>query len=182
MCKFSSLALSAALGCGLVFGAAPASALKIESFDVSSMNSDGPNRPQIHVTFDLQADNWNAVTSDSVRFKFYYSITLYKTYALSDGSHISIGLEDLSWTHELHSLKSGNEVFEGDIDLAKSANKLGELKNLAINTCRTLRANGEKPNKDHVIKREVEAHAYLDVSTTATGFSEKLAERHVMAG
>src|ERR1043165_8185437 len=122
----STLVASAVLGGGLMLGAAPASALDIKDFHFDAIGK----APEIHVIFDLQADNWNAVTSDLVSFDTYYSFTVYKSYALDQGSHISVHLEHLSWTHEFQSHKSGNEVFEGQIDLKKSANKLTDLKNL----------------------------------------------------
>src|SRR5262245_11149275 len=109
----STLVASAVLGGGLLFGAAPASAIDIKDFDFVPMGK----RPVINVIFDLQADNWNAVTSDMVSFGTYYSFTVYKTYALDKGSHISVHLGNLNWTHEFQSSKSGNEVFEGQIDL-----------------------------------------------------------------
>jgi len=172
MRKLSTLALSAALGCGLLFGAAPAHALTIETFDVDAMSGETIT-PQINVTFDLQADNWNAATSDPVKFRFFYWIVLYKAFALADGSSVSIGLDNMSWNRDLHSTKSGNEAFDGTVELVKPANQLVELKNLAINVCRTIRANGGKPNKDHVIRRNVQADAYLEVSTVAPVFTEK---------
>jgi hypothetical protein len=171
----STLVASAVLGGGLLFGAAPASALDIKDFDFDAIGL----RPEIHVVFDLQADNWNAVTSDLVKFGTYYSFTVYKAYALDQGSHISVYLENLNWTHEFQSHKSGNEVFEGQIDLKKSANKLTELKNVAINACRAYRAQGGTPGKDHVIQRTVEAKAYLDLSTVAPVFTEALADRTI---
>jgi len=175
MRKISTLVLSAALGCGLLLGAAPARALDIKAFDFDTIGK----RPEIHVIFDLQADNWNAVTADLVSFGLYYSFTVYKAYALDPDSHISVGLEHLSWVHEFQSTKSGNEVFEGHIDLKKSANKLTDLKNLAINACRAYRAQGGTPAKDHVIHRTVEAKAYLDLTTIAPVFNEALADRTI---
>lgn len=171
----STLIASAVLGGGPLFGVAPASALDIKDFDFDPMGK----RPEIHVIFDLQADNWNAVTSDIVSFGTYYSFTVYKAYALDPDSHITVGLEHLSWVHEFQSTKSGNEVFEGQIDLKKSADKLTDLKNLAINACRAYRAQGGTPAKDHVIQRTVEAKAYLDLMTIAPVFNEALADRTI---
>ena len=85
MRNFSTLILSAVLGCGVLLGAAPAHALDIKAFDFSPIGK----RPEIHVIFDLQADNWNAVTSDMVSFGTYYSFTVYKSYALDPDSNIS---------------------------------------------------------------------------------------------
>ena len=175
MRNFSTLILSAVLGCGVLLGAAPAHALDIKAFDFSPIGK----RPEIHVIFDLQADNWNAVTSDMVSFGTYYSFTVYKSYALDPDSNISVGLGGLSWVHQLQSSKSGNEVFEGQIDLKKSANKLTDLKNLAINACRTYRAQGGTPARDHVIQRTVEANAYLDLTTIAPVFNEATAHRTI---
>jgi len=178
MRKLSTLALSAALGCGLLLGAAPARALTIETFDVDPASNEA-SIPKIHVTFDLQADNWNAATADPVKFRFFYSIVLYKAFALADGSHVSIGLDNMYWSHDLHSTKSGNEAFDGTVDLVRPANQLSELKNLAVNLCRTIRGNGGKPNKDRVFRRNIKAEANLDVWTTAQVFTEKT--KHVEA-
>jgi hypothetical protein len=171
----STLAASAVLGVGLLVGVGPASALDIKDFHFDPIGK----RPEIHVIFDLQADNWNAVTSDMVSFGTYYSFTLYKAYALAPNSTITIGLENLSWVHEFQSTKSGNEVFEGQIDLKKSADKLTDLKYAAINACRSFRAQGGTPGKNHVIHRTVETKAYLDLMTIAPVFNEGLADRTI---
>lgn len=176
--KLATVALAATLACGLMVGAAPAQALTIKEFDVDTLGGES-NVPKINVSFDLQADNWNAATSDPVKFSFSYYILLYKTHALADGSKVSIHLDKMSWHRYLHSSKSGNEAFDGSVDLVKPANQLGDLKNLAVNLCRTIRGNGGKPNKDHVIRRNIKADAYLVVWTTAPVFTEKT--KHITA-
>ena len=54
-------------------------------------------------------------------------------------------------------------MFSDSLDVGKSANKLGELKNKAINTCRQIRSNGGKPNKQHVVPHFFYAEAELQV-------------------
>jgi hypothetical protein len=173
----STLVASAVLGGVLLFGAAPASALDIKAFNFDPIGL----RPEIHVTFDLQADNWNAATSDVVDFVFYYSFEAHKSFALDPDSHMTVRLEHLSWVLDFQSNASGNEVFDGTVDLKKPANKLSDLKNLAITACRAFRAQGGTPAKEHVINRTVEATAHLELSTVAPVFTEKLADRTVDA-
>ena len=81
----STVASSAVLGCSVLFGAAPARAVKIEDFEFNQTNYE-TDRPQIHVKFDLQADNWNAVTDAKVTFKYHYTVALKKVSALVIGS------------------------------------------------------------------------------------------------
>src|SRR5262249_15634387 len=55
----------------------------------------GP-RPEIHVRFDRQADNWNAATGDTVHLRINYEITDKAAFALASGSQIELHVDKLS--------------------------------------------------------------------------------------
>jgi hypothetical protein len=174
----STVAFSVILGCSVLFGASPAEAVKIEDFEFNQTNYE-TDRPQIHVKFDLQADNWNAVTDAKVTFKYHYKATLRKVSALVIGSDLTVKTDNMTKTLHLQSASSGNEMFFDSFQLSKSANKLGELKNKAINTCRQIRSNGGKPNKQHVVPYFFYAEADLQVYTATTNYDSANLKRLV---
>ncbi|MEZ5831101.1 MAG: hypothetical protein R3D05_07965 [Dongiaceae bacterium] len=176
MGKLSILIVSALLGCSVMFGAAPAHALKLEDYKVEQWGLD-QKRPQIRVVFDLQADNWNAATDDAVVFKFRFHAKLRKSYALAPGSDFHMYLDNMTWGMPLQSSVSWTETFDKIFEMKKSGNKLSELKNLAVNACRQFRSSGGKPNKDHVIKRDIEGSAWIQAQTIAPAFNEVMEER-----
>lgn len=154
---------------------APAHALKVESFKIESEGK----KQEIHVRFDRQADNWNAVTGSQVSFRFYYSLTVKAAYALAQGSNISLGIENINKLSGELALQSGNSHYSEDhygyFNLHANTNDLGDLKNKAITTCRTFRSNGGRPDKEHRVQHMVRAWSWVDLSTTAPVFTEEMA-------
>ncbi|HET7154683.1 MAG TPA: hypothetical protein VFI87_04865 [Hyphomicrobiaceae bacterium] len=154
---------------------ASAHALKVESFKIESEGK----KQEIHVRFDRQADNWNAVTGSQVSFRFYYSLTVKAAYALAQGSHISLGIENIDKLNGELALQSGNSHYSEDhygyFNLHANTNDLGDLKNKAITTCRTFRSNGGRPDKEHRVQHMVRAWSWVDLSTTAPVFTEEMA-------
>ena len=164
----STLVLSAVLGGGLVIGAAPASALKIENLSVSQDHGD-PDQPEIHVKFDPQADDWTIVTSDSVKFKFGFWMVVKSAYAIDNQSGVKFHLDNFPMAYvQVHSTDPSlqfGEPISGSADMVKPGNKTNELKKNALEVCKKIRSNGGKPNKDHVIQRNIKGSAVVLVGT-----------------
>lgn len=174
--RITRIALTAgALAAGQLTLAAPAQALKVEDFRIESYG----DRQAIHVRFDRQADNWNAVTGNQVVFRVSYSLTVKASYALRGGSYISMGIANIDKLYGKLPMQSQHnhysEYHSGDFILHANTSELGDLKNHAITTCRTIRGNGGKPNKEHRIQHMVKASSHVDLSTTAPIFTEEMA-------
>ena len=165
------IALAAgALAAGQMTLAAPAQALKLEGHKIEQYGA----RPEIHVRFDRQADNWNAATDAEVAFHFSYEVTVKASYALAPGSNISLGLDKLGGEIALQSSNNHySETHWGYFHLRAPGNKLGDLKNHAVTTCRTIRSNGGKPSKEHRVPHVLQASSYVNAQTTAPIFTEE---------
>lgn len=170
----------AATAASLISLNAPAHALKVEDFKIEATG----DRQAIHVRFDRQADNWNAVTGNHVSFRITYSLVVKAAYALQAGSTISMHIEDSSKLSAKMPLQSQHhhysENHSGAFYLNANTGELGDLKNRAITTCRTVRSNGGKPNKEHRIQHMVKATSYVDLTTTAPTFTEAMESAHTL--
>ena len=174
----SIIAFSTVLGCSVLLGAVPAKAVKIEDFELNQTNYE-TDRPQIHVKFDLKADNWNAVTDAKVTFKYHYKAMLKKASALAVGSDLTVKTDNMTKTLHLQSSSWGYEMFSDTFELGKSGSKLGPLKSKAISTCQQIRSNGGKPNKQHVVPYFFYAEALLQVETATTYYNSAKVKRLV---
>ncbi|HKP22485.1 MAG TPA: hypothetical protein VJV39_01365 [Dongiaceae bacterium] len=170
MRNFSTLILSAALGCGVLVGAAPARALDYEDFWVKQRGLEAKH-PQIRVAFDLQKDTWSTVTNDEVVFEFEWHVKLQKSYALAPGSTFAMTIDNASWEKPLQSSDLGTETFGDIFKVKKQGSKLGKLKDYALYVCGEIRNNHGKPNKDHVLTKYIQGTGWLDVSTIAPGYN-----------
>jgi hypothetical protein len=166
MRSFSTLIVSAALGCGLLLGAAPARALDWEDYWVKQVGLE-QKHPQVRVSFDLQKDTWNAVTDDEVVFKFEWHVKLQKTHALSPGSYFEMTVDNATWKKPLQSNVSFTEHFTDTFEVRKRGDQLKKIKENALYVCGQIRNNHGKPNKNHVLTHYIQGSGYLDVSTVA---------------
>ena len=165
----STLVASAVLAVGLLFGAAPASALKIENLKVWQNHYDHPNQPVIRVKFDPQADDWTIVTSDPVKFNYGFWMEVKSAYAIDNQSGVTFYLDNLPHAYvQVHSsnpsLQFGDPI-QGNADLTKPGNQTNELKKAALEVCHKVRSNGGNPDKDHVIEGNIKGSAVVLVGT-----------------
>ena len=157
--------------------ATPAHALKLKDFGIAQ-NVVGNEYPAIRVKFDRAADNWTIVTGDMVEVSIRYHVEVEATHALAN-SEVSISLDEMSAEEPLTSTNILlNETHTGTLRLRKPGNQLGEIRQTALDICKTIRGNGGKPNKEHRITRLFSAHGHIDAFTTATAFTEKRADTH----
>jgi len=174
MRRFSMIAMWAALGSGLLFGAPAAHAVEIETFHVHQFIAVG--KPQIHVKFDLQADNWNAATEDLFKVRFDASVTLRKVTPVLDGSDLTVSFDKFKKVIDLsdYGVAYHGQSYEFTINFAKPASALGDLKNEAVNVCREIHSNGGKPSKSYVIPKLGTAFADILVRVASQAASVKV--------
>jgi hypothetical protein len=151
----------------MLFGAGPARAVEIDEFKVTQATSG--ERPQIHVKFDLQADNWNAATTDPFKLSFLVSITLRKLSPLVDGSDFTLTFDKLKKVIDLADYGAAykGQMFGFTINFNQPASTLGDIKYHAVTLCREIRSNGAKPNKPYVFVRNAPAFADVFVQVAA---------------
>lgn len=170
MRTISTLVLSAALGCGLLLGAAPAKALKIENLSISQSHDDHPDQPVIRVKFDPSTDDWTIVTSDPVKFSFGFWMVVKSAYAIDNQSGVTFfGFDNFPSRYvQVHSSDPSltfGEPISGSADMVKPGNQTDELKKAALEVCHKVRSNGGKPNKDHVIQGNIKGYAEILIGT-----------------
>lgn len=160
---------SAVLGGGLLFGAAPASALEIEGYDLWQ-GIYGGEVPEIHVEFDPKVADWTVVTSDPVKVKFGFELTVKSAYAIDNDSGVTVFLDNFGETAFIHSsnpsLTFGDRI-QGSLELSSPGDQTNAFKKAALEVCHTVRSNGGEPDKDHVIPRNYKAGSSLIVGTLA---------------
>jgi hypothetical protein len=155
--------------------ATPAHALKLKDFSITQSVT-GDEYPAIRVKFDRAADNWTIVTGDMVEVRIWYQVEVEATHALAN-SEVRISLDGMSAEEPLTSTNINlNELHAGTLRLRKPGNQLGEIKQTALDICKTIRGNGGKPNKEHRITRLFSAHGHIDAYTTATWFTDETAD------
>jgi hypothetical protein len=148
-----------------------AHALKLEDFEIKQVVI-GNQYPAIHVKFDHAADNWTVVTDDRVEVNLHYSVKVKASHALAN-SRVSLTLDGMDAEDPLNSTNIDYaETHSDTLVLRKPGSQLVEIKKTALDTCKTIRGNGGKPNKEHRIEKLFTANGYVEAYTTATWFSE----------
>ena len=156
--------------------APPAQALELRDFDIAQSVSNN-QYPAIHVRFDRTADDWTVVTDDIVEVRIRYHVIVKSSYALTN-SMIRTKLDGMEAEAPLNSTNSQySETHRGTLRLRKPGSQLHEIKQTALDICRTIRRNGGKPNKEHRITRMFSAHGHIDAYNTApAGFTADSAD------
>jgi hypothetical protein len=166
----STLVASAVLAGGLLLGAAPASALDIEGYDIWQSIYGGDEMPEIHVKFDPKADDWTIVASDPIKVHFDFELTVKSTYAIDNNSGVTVFLDNFGDAAAIHSSNPGlmfGDRIQGSLDMSSPGDQTNAFKKIALDVCHTVRTNGGEPDKDHEIQRNYKAGTSLIVGTLA---------------
>ena len=153
-------------------------ALTLEDFEIRQSIDDN-QYPAIRVKFDRAADDWTVVTDDMVDVRILYTVRIKATHALVN-SKVTISLDEMRAEDPLHSTNDDiKEIHSDTLRLRKPGSQLGEIKQTALDICKTIRRNGGKPNKEHRINRMFSAHGHIEASTTSPVFySSEAADAH----
>jgi hypothetical protein len=146
-----------------------AHALSLEDFEIRQSINDN-QYPAIRVKFDRTADNWTVVTDDMVDVRILYTVRIKATHALVN-SKVRVTLDGMQAEDPLNSSTSEyKEIHTDTLRLRKPGSQLGEIRQTALDICKTIRGNGGKPNKEHRISRMFSAHGHIDATSTSPAF------------